>query len=94
MTMDHRMIAFLDLSTGEIRSGQWWSDAPLVTGRTAVWLVVDGRPVHVHKVAKRHRDTVRALRDRTDVPTYITGVPVRAAWSDAYVGRYDLTPAA
>ena len=90
--MDHA-IEYLDLTTGTVRTGQYWSDAPLVTGRHAVWVVTDERPVHVHKPAKRHRDTQRALAGRADVPTFVTGVPLRAAWSDVVIGRYDLTGA-
>ena len=88
--MEH-VITYLDLTDGREHTGQFWSDAPLVTGRRALWVVSDGRPVHVHKVAARHRDTSRALAGRTNVPEYITGVPVKAAWSDAVIGRYDLT---
>ena len=88
--MEH-MITYLDLTDGTVRSGQFWSDAPLVTGRRALWVVTDARPVHVHRPAKRHRDTSRALAGRPNVPEYITGVPVKAAWSDAVIGRYDLT---
>jgi hypothetical protein len=84
-------LEYLDLTTGTVRAGQYWSDAPLVTGRHAVWVVMDGKPVHVHRPAKRHRDTQRALAGRTDVPEYVTGVPVRAAWSDAVIARHDLT---
>ena len=84
-------ITYLDLTDGREHSGQYWSDAPLVTGRHALWVVTNGRPVHVHKPAKRHRDTKRALAGRTELPQYVTGVPVRAAWSDAVIGRYDLT---
>jgi len=84
-------IEYLDLTTDTLRTGQYCSDAPLVTGRHAVWVVSDGRPVHVHRPAKRHRDTRRALNGRTTVPEYVTGIPLRAAWSDAVIGRYDLT---
>ena len=91
--MEH-MITYLDLSTDTVRSGQFWSDAPLVTGRRAVWVVSDGRPVHVHKIAARHRDTRRALAraNVAEPPPWITGVQARAPWSaDVVVGRYDLT---
>jgi hypothetical protein len=41
-----REITFLDLTTGTERTGQFWSDAPLITGRHAVWVVAadTGRP--------------------------------------------------
>ena len=92
--MDHE-ITFLDLTDDTVRAGQFWSDAPLVVGRHALWVVDHdtGRPVHVHRPAKRHRDTQRALNGRTDVPEYVTGVPVRAAWSDTVIARHDLTEA-
>jgi hypothetical protein len=83
-----REITFLDLSTGQTRTGQYWSDAPLVTGRHAVWVVSDGKPVHVHKVAARNRDTRRALTGHTDVPEYVTGV--RTVYGNV---RHDLTRA-
>ena len=79
-------ITFLDLSTGTERSGQYWSDAPLVAGRHAVWVVAHdtGRPVHVHRPAARHRDTRRALNGHT-TPEWLTGV--RTSFGDV---RYDL----
>ena len=89
----YREIRYLDLTDGREHTGQYWSDAPLVTGRHALWVVTDGRPVHVHKPAKRHRDTRRALDGRADVPSFVTGVPVRAAWSDSVIGCHDLTGA-
>ena len=78
-------IRFLDITTGTERSGQYWSDAPLVTGRLAVWVVAEdtGRPVHVHKPAARHRDTRRALAGHT-APEWLTGV------RNFYGTRYDL----
>lgn len=82
-------ITYLDLTSDTVRVGQYWSDGPLVTGRHALWVVTDGRAVHVHRPAKRHRDTQRALAGRT--AEYVTGVPLRAAWSDVTVGRHDLT---
>jgi len=91
--MEHT-ITYLDLIDGREHSGQYWSDAPLVTGRRAVWVVTDGRPVHVHRPAKRHRDTRRALAraNVAEPPPWITGVQARAPWSaDVVVGRYDLT---
>jgi hypothetical protein len=86
--MDHA-IEYLDLTTGTVRTGQYWSDAPLVINRRAVWVITDGRAIHIHKVSARHRDTQRALAGRT--AEYITGVPARAAWSDVVIGRHDLT---
>jgi hypothetical protein len=83
-------IAFLDLSAGTERCGQYWSDAPLVTGSHAVWVVATdtGRPVHVHRPHARHRDTRRALNGRS-MPAYVTGVHVNHG--TAYAGaRYDL----
>ena len=85
----YREISFLDLTDGRERVGQFWSTAPLVLGRTALWLVSDGRPVHVHRPHARHRATQRALSGRT--AEWITGVGLRAAWSDVVVGRHDLT---
>jgi hypothetical protein len=81
-----REITFLDLASGRERTGQWWSGAPLVTGRDAVWVVAydTGRPVHVHRVAARHRDTRRALAGRP-APEYVTGV------TTPYGTRHDLT---
>ena len=85
----YRAVTFLDLSSGRIRTGQYWSDAPVCTGRTAVWVVAldTGRPVHVHKVAGRHLDTRHSLAGRT-VPAdgWITGVTTRYGSA-----RHDLT---
>jgi hypothetical protein len=83
-------ITFLDLTTGTERSGQYWSDAPLVTGRHAVWVVAQdtGRPVHVHRPATRHRDMRRALNGH-GMPEYVTGI--RVHHGSTYAGpRYDL----
>jgi hypothetical protein len=80
-----REIRFLDLGTGTERTGQYWSDAPLVTGSHAVWVVATdtGRPVHVHRPHARHRDTQRALRNHGR-PEYVTGI------RNPYGTRYDL----
>jgi hypothetical protein len=81
---------YLDLSLGLEREGQFWSSVPLVTGRDAVWVISDGSPVHIHKMAARNRDTRRALdRPRQDWPKveWITGV------TTPYGTRHDLTRA-
>jgi hypothetical protein len=85
-------ITFLDLTTGTLRTGQFWSEAPLATGRVAMWLVAhdSGRPVHVHKVNARNLDTRQALRKYADVPEWITGVTSRVFQSI----RLDLTESA
>jgi len=85
-------ITFLDLSTGTLRTGQFWSEAPNATGRVAMWLVThdSGRPVHVHKVKLADKDTRRALREHADVPEWITGVHSRVFPSV----RLDLTESA
>ena len=88
--MNHE-ITYLDLTDDTVRQGQLWSDAPLVTGRHAIWVVSDGRPIHVHRPAKRHRDTQRALSGRT--AEWITGVPVCSPYNGAVIARYDLTGA-
>ena len=74
----YRAVTFLDLSNGRTRTGQYWSDAPVCTGRAAVWVIAldTGRPVHLHRPAARHLDTRAALAGRTP-PEWITGVRTR-----------------